>query len=185
MMAVKKAQKIKSKKCRICKTEYTPFLSTQKVCGTQCAYLLVKKDKEKKARKDLKEGRERLKTKSDHLNECQKAFNAYIRERDKNEPCISCGTEKPDIQYCAGHYLTRGGHPELRFSELNVHKQCNKNCNLQLSGNISGYRPRLLEKIGQSKLDWVEGPQQAQNWTVEDIKEMKKYFKERLKEIKE
>jgi len=139
---------IKSKICTICDKEYTPFTSTAKVCSVPCAIEATNLNKEKKLqrdikaskkleRKDLRERKDKLKSRSDHLRECQTACNAYIRERDKGLPCISCGTQKPDIQYCAGHFKTRGGHPELRFHPMNINKKCNKRCNLMLSGNIS------------------------------------------------
>ena len=128
----------------------------------------------------LKEGRERLKTLSDHLNEAQTACNAYIRYRD-GKKCISCGTEKPEIQYCAGHFKTRGAHSALRFHPFNIHSQCNKNCNLMKSGNIAEYRPRLIEKIGLDNVEWLEGPHEIQKFTISDAKEIKAYYKEQLK----
>ena len=119
------------------------------------------------------------------MREAQTACNAYIRERDKNEPCISCGTTKPDIQYCAGHYKTRGGHHEIRFHPFNINLQCNKHCNLHLSGNITQYRPRLIDKIGLSNVEWLEGPHKAQHLTIDDIKEIKMYYRDQLKYLKE
>lgn len=177
---IKGRKPLKKKSCRICKTKFTPFSSLAVACSPMCAIEVVKEAKAKKQRKQLKEGREKLKTLTDHLNEAQKACNAYIRERDKGKPCISCGTMK-SVQYCAGHYKTRGAHPELRFHPLNIHKQCNQYCNLQLSGNISNYRPKLIEKIGISQVEWLEGHHEAQKFTIEDAKEIKAYYKEQLK----
>ena len=178
----------KSKKCKACGFLFTPFLSTQRTCGVSCAVIDVQEQhtahQERQARKDLKVGREKLKTKSDHLNDAQKACNAFIRERDKNEPCISCGTMKQDIQYCAGHYKTRGGHPELRFHPMNIHKQCNHRCNLHLSGNVPEYRLKLIKKIGLKNVEWLEGPHEAQNPTIEDIKDIRQWYKDQLKALK-
>jgi len=156
-----------------------PFSSMTKACSVPCSLELVEDQKRKIARKDLRDGRERLKTKSGHLADAQKAFNRYIRARDHDEPCISCGTRNPLIQYCAGHYFTVGGHPELRFEELNVHKQCNKNCNMELSGNIAAYRVNLVKKIGEPLMAWLEGPHQAKNYIIEDIKMLKAEFNAR------
>ena len=111
----------------------------------------------------------------------QQACNAYIRERDKKEPCISCGTTKQDIQYCAGHFKTRGSTPSLRFHPGNIHKQCNRYCNMALSGNVAAYRERLIEKIGLDYVLWLEGPQEAQNYDIEDLKLMKNWFKEQTR----
>lgn len=180
------------KTCCICKEEFAPFQTTQKTCGLKCAVEAVEQKKqrnlnrdiqkaEKVARKALRERKQALKSKAQWLNEAQVACNAYIRERDKNEPCISCGNEKSDIQYCAGHFKTRGGNPSLRFHPFNIHRQCNQYCNLQLSGNIQKYRPRLIEKIGLKNVEWLEGPHKAQNLTIDDIKEIKQYYKEQIK----
>ena len=183
---------MKSKKCKVCKAEYQPFNSLQKTCSVPCAIKHVEACRkaqearvQRERRKDTRQRREALKPRSYWLKLAQDACNAYVRERDKNEPCISCGTTKPDIQYCAGHYKTRGGSPELRFhAHFNIHKQCNQYCNLQLSGNISKYRESLVKKIGISQVEWLEGPHKAQNWTIEDIKAIREWYKDQLKQIK-
>jgi len=183
-------KQLKKKKCKICKTEFIPFNSLTKVCSSQCAYEFVQKENLRKTRKDEKaqrkqhrEAKNSLKSRSDWLREAQTVFNAYIRARDRGQPCISCKTEKPDIQFCAGHYLTRGGHPELRFSELNTNLQCNQYCNMRLSGNIRLYRINLIEKIGLKNVEWLEGRHEPQKWTIEEIKEIKLYYRDKLKAL--
>jgi hypothetical protein len=113
------------------------------------------------------------------LKEAQKAFNAFIRIRDKDDPCISCGRHH-EGQYHAGHFKTAGGFPELRFEELNCHKQCAP-CNNHLSGNIGEYIPRLIDKIGQDKFDWINGPHKAKKYTCEDLKDIEVKYKKKLK----
>ena len=182
---------MKKKKCRICKTEFEPFNSIQVWCSPQCGYELSKKKQEAKSKraeqefkKETRKRKDALKSKSDWLDDAQKACNAYIRERDKHKGCISCGTMNPDIQYCAGHFKTRGGHPELRFHPLNIHLQCNKNCNLMKSGNIAEYRPKLIERIGLDHVEWLEGPQEIQHLTIDDIKEIRQHYKDKLKQLR-
>jgi hypothetical protein len=101
----------------------------------------AKKQRTKKEKEDKKKAKEGIKSNTQLLNEAQKEFNAYIREVDKNEPCISC-QRFHDGQYHAGHYLSVGAHPELRFNEDNCHKQCSV-CNNHLSGNQLNYRKEL------------------------------------------
>ena len=184
----------KSRKCKECQEYFTPMNSTNSVCGWKCALLQVNRINERKAtiaskkvdsakKRDIALRKLALKSKSDHLRDAQAACNAYIRERD-GKICISCGTQKPDIQYCAGHYKTRGAHPSLRFHPFNISSQCNKRCNLMLSGNISDYRPNLINKIGLSNVEWLEGPHESQNLTIDDIKEIKEYYREQLKILK-
>ncbi len=133
--------------------------------------------KAKKAeRANTRVAKDKLKTRADWLREAQKEFNRYIRLRDHHEPCISCG--KPHAgQYHAGHYKSVGACPELRFNELNCHKQCSP-CNNHLSGNIIEYRKNLLLKIGDKAVDWIEGPHDPLKLTIDEIKEIKiKYRK--------
>lgn len=182
----------KPKKCRAatCRALFVPSRMGQAVCSPACAMIDAPRHapKARKAlieidRKEIKARKEKLKSRADHLKDTQHAFNAWIRARDAGQPCISCGTTA-DVQYCAGHYRTTGSCPELRFEPLNVHLQCNKNCNLSKSGNILGYRPRLLEKIGAEKLAWVEGPHKAKKYTVEQLKAMTADYRAKTRELK-
>ncbi|WP_205548615.1 recombination protein NinG [Pseudomonas carnis] len=182
----------KPKKCRVatCRASFVPSRMGQAVCSPACALIDGPRHapKARKAladieRKDIKVRKEKLKSRADHLKDTQHAFNAWIRARDAGQPCISCGTTA-DVQYCAGHYRTTGSCPELRFEPLNVHLQCNKNCNLSKSGNILGYRPRLLEKIGAEMLAWIEGPHEAKKYTVEELKAMTADYRAKTRELK-
>jgi len=98
--------------------------------------------------------------------------------------CISCFTEKETIQYCAGHYKTVGSHPELRFNPRNVRYQCNRRCNLELSGNITGqqgtlgYKAGIVLMYGQAELDYLDGPHEMTKYTCQDLIEIRaKYAK--------
>ena len=156
----------------------------QKVCGVNCSIEFAKLDKEKKFNKETRRLKEKAKTKAMWLKEAEKEFNRYIRARDYYDPCISCGTIK-DVQYAAGHYFTKGGHPELRFNEDNVHKQCNKHCNMELSGNIAAYRVELIKKIGLTRMEKLEGTHKPKHYTIDDIKKIKEKYKKLAKELEE
>lgn len=69
----------------------------------------------------------------------QEIFNEYIRLRDKDRPCISCGEIKT-LQ--AGHYWAVGGYDGLRFDEDNVHGEC-AGCNGFDDMHLIGYRDNL------------------------------------------
>ena len=104
------------------------------------------------------------------LKKAIKSFNEFIRLRDKNEHCISCGYvggSKPR-QFHAGHYKPAGGYSYLRFDENNVHKQCSI-CNNHLSGNLVPYRNALILKVGQQEVDRLEQPNQIKKWSVEEL----------------
>lgn len=79
-------------------------------------------------------------------------FNAWIRNRDKDEPCISCGSNS--IKQ-AGHFYSAGKHNGMRFNEDNCFGQCEK-CNYFLSGNLLNYRKNLEKKIGKERLEKLD-----------------------------
>lgn len=181
------------KRCPECRVMFTPSRSSQAVCGEiECAIAHGKSEKGQESarkafadigRRDIKVRKEALKSRADHLKDTQHAFNAWIRQRDIGQPCISCGTTA-DVQYCAGHYRTTAAAPELRFEPLNVHLQCNRNCNMGKSGNLLGYRPALIEKIGIEAVEWLEGPHGAKKYTIEELKVMTAEYRAKTKELK-
>lgn len=182
----------KAKKCRVasCGASFVPQRLGQAVCSPACAIkdAPANRDKAHKAmadvgRREIKVRKEKLKSRADFMKDTQTAFNAWVRERDAGQPCISCGTTA-DVQYCAGHYRTTAACPELRFDPLNVHLQCNRNCNMGKSGNLLGYRPRLLAKIGAEQLAWVEGPHAPKKYTVDDLKAMTADYRARVRDLK-
>tara|TARA_R100001480_G_scaffold146109_2_gene144553 strand:- start:15945 stop:16607 length:663 start_codon:yes stop_codon:yes gene_type:complete len=197
-----RAAKPKLKKCRMCPDRFSPMNSMQVVCGPSCALALAKKNaakdaeaKRKAQRRQDRERKEALLTVSDWTKKAQKAFNAYVRERDRNEPCIDCGEWGPDESwkaggsFDAGHYLSRGAFPELRFDPMNCHKQL-KSCNAG-SGKYArksrtvaaAYRERLIEKIGLAEVERLEGPHEPKRYRIEDLKQIEAHFKALTKEL--
>jgi len=188
-----------NRKCsmRGCKNEAkfsTPNLKAW--CSTECmmkyAVSVVKKEKQIKkleVKRDLKNRKAALDdTVPNWTKKAQKAFNAYIRARDESQPCISCGKVNPPYmgvggQWDCGHYRSVGSCPELRFEELNAHRQC-KHCNSFLSGNVVEYRINLINRIGIDKLEWIEGNHELNRYRVPELKEIEKKFKKKLKELK-
>ena len=139
----------KAKTCKACKHKFTPIQPLQCVCGFQCAISYANALSEKRkalealqSRRETKLRLDKFKTKSDWLKEAQTIFNKYIRLRDAASPCISCQRFHTG-QYHAGHFISTGHAPHLRFNEDNVHKQCSA-CNNYLSGNIRLYRANLF-----------------------------------------
>ena len=177
---------IKKTKCKIkaegCELLYTKWSVTQKCCNNPaCAIVLMQMEKEKKARKVYLSEKNRLKSKADWAREAQTAVNAYVRLRDKNEPCISCGRHH-NGQYHGGHYLSVGARPELRYEESNISKQCSP-CNNHLSGNIVLYRVNLIKKIGLDRVEWLEGNHEPKKYTIEELQEIKKLYQQKLKQL--
>lgn len=172
---------MRNKKCKVCKTTFTPARPLQAVCSPSCAIEKAKVMRERAAKKEYRAEKEKQKGRDEWIKDAQDAFNAYIRQRDADLPCISCGRHHQG-QYHAGHYRTRGAHPELRFNELNVHKQCAP-CNDHLHGNLINYRIELIKRIGQDKVDWLEGKHEPAKYTIEQLKAIKTEYTKKRKEL--
>ena len=182
LMGIFGMKRVKQKKCKHCKALFTPSKPIQTVCSIACAVAMAKKKREKVEKAADRQKRESLKSRSQWIKEAQTAFNAYIRLRDEKEPCISCGRHHGG-QYHAGHYLSTGARPELRFEPLNVHKQCQP-CNTHLHGNLILYRVNLIKKIGLEKVEWLEGLHEPKHYTIDDLKQIIQDSKKSTRELK-
>ena len=175
----------KLKKCIVCQAEFKQFKTTEKVCSLKCAIEHAKNvSKEVKAKewnKTKKIKKEALKTKQDYVKELQVIFNRFIRLRDKDEPCISCGKDSGKAEQ-AGHYRSVGSCPELRFCEDNVHGQCIK-CNMYLSGNLINYRLGLIKRCSLALVDWLELNHEPKHYTINELIELKEYYKQQIKKL--
>ena len=184
------ARERRKKRCKVCKTMFTPARDFQAVCGEiacAIAHAPANQVRARKAladveRREIKVRKEKLKSRAEHLKDTQTAFNAWVRERDAEQPCISCGRHHQG-KYDAGHYRTVGSNPALRFEPLNCHRQCSP-CNTQLSGNIVNYRITLVKRIGAEAVDWLEGPHEPKKYTVEDLKAMTADYRAKTRELK-
>lgn len=175
------AKAIKPKKCKVCAEAFVPVRSLQFVCGPLCGLKYAEKLRMKVNRKEYKEAKVKMKSRADWLKEAQTIFNKFIRLRDDRLPCISCSRHH-EGQYHAGHYKSVGAHGELRFHELNVHKQCAP-CNNHLSGNIVNYRMGMINKIGIDKVEWIEGNHQPLKLSIDEIRDLIAKYKLRIRNL--
>lgn len=95
------------------------------------------------------------------LKKAQEVFNKFIRDRDSDKGCISCGSEV----HHAGHYFSQGHHSALRFNEMNTNGQCLR-CNNFLHGNLINYRIGLVKRYGENKVLMLEnsGQSKVKKW---------------------
>lgn len=187
---------VKQKRCKICGELFVPVRGIQPTClafDCQLAYAnrsieKTKSRKEKSERKELKEAKEKLKTRRDYLKEAQIAFNAFIRERDKDRDCICCGRPlaKNAIGggFDCGHYRSVGSAPHLRFDERNAHGQ-SKQCNRYGAGRAVDYRIGLAARIGLEAVEALEADQTPRHYTIDELKAIKAHYRAKLKELKE
>ena len=171
----------KAKTCEVCERVFVPDRMGQIVCRPACAMARVRNAK-KAERESVRARKEAIKSKANWAREAQTAFNAWIRARDEGLPCISCGRHHQG-QWHAGHYLSTGARPELRYTESNVHRQCAP-CNTHLSGNAVLYRIGLINRIGADAVAWLEGPHELPKWTADDYRAIRDTYRQKLKEMK-
>ena len=172
--------------------------STAIACSYPCAKAWVDARSEKlaKQREQMvkkierqidKERREKLKTRNDYIKEAQVAFNAYIRERDKNQTCICCGKPLGESQlgggFDCGHYRSTGSAPHLRFNEDNAHGQT-KFCNRYRAGNAVDYRLGLIKRIGLERVEALEADNEPAKWSIDELKAIREHYRKKLKELK-
>lgn len=181
----------KTKKCRSCKLAFEPLRPMQIACSIACSVKLAAEKRARKAAQEAREERrsrrealERVKTRGEHLREAQAAFNAFVRLRDAELPCISCG--RPATwkgQWDCGHYRSRGSSPATRFDLSNCNKQCGP-CNVYLSGNLVEYRKGLIAKVGMAEVERLEGPQPPLKLTIPEIIELKVFYRAEARRLK-
>ena len=112
--------------------------------------------KEKAARADLRARKKEIMTRSQWYDKLQKLVNQWVKFRDKDQPCCTCGTTNQKIKYDAGHFIPQKGYDPRRFELTNIHKQCSMQCNQHGSGKRAEYREFIKEKYGEDHLFWIE-----------------------------
>lgn len=109
-------------------------------------------------------------------SKADKYFAKFIRERDKDKTCVTCGGG--GVKDC-GHFLSRR-FESTRYDEKNAHGQCQK-CNRYEYGNQYQY--------GQ-QIDKMYGPGTAEGLLLKsrmlckrnrnDFETIAKYYKDKL-----
>lgn len=173
-------------KAKGCRARFVRLSKGHRACSVEHARLVVAQDKAEKARKEARE----LKTAKDDakplghwLKLTEAVVNAFVLQRDRERPCISCGTFKT-VQWEAGHYRNVGSYPEIRFDLRNITKQCHR-CNCDLHGNKDNYRIGYVERNGQEPMDWLEGPHPTANYTREGLAQLRAEVRRLGREMKE
>lgn len=180
----KKLANPKQKKCKHCKEMFTTERPMQSCCNIHCS---IEYAKAQKIKRDGADKRKALKVFNDSDKNVLKrkaiqVFNAYIRARDKDKPCVSCGYKDGARQIHAGHFRPAGNVAILRFDERNVHAQCSI-CNNHLSGNLVNYRKELINRIGLDQVEELEATNKPKQYTIEEYAEIIKTYKAKIKEL--
>jgi hypothetical protein len=181
---------MKYKKCKVCKTNFTPIQFAQSVCGYKCAIIHAKNLKAQKEQREWNKEKsvlkDKLKTLSQYEAEAKISFQKWIRLRDIDLPCISCGNSNT-TDWAGGHFYSAGMYSGFMFDERNVHKQCNTHCNKHLSGNLLEYRKGLIKRYGEdfvTNLDNISDSKRNYKFTKEELIAKKLQYDIKIKEIK-
>lgn len=180
-----KAAKPKTRKCAVkgCANRFAPRSITHKACGPECAAAIAVAERKRLDAKQTRERKQALKTRADWERDTQTAVNAYVRlGRDADKTCISCGRWH-DGQWHAGHYLSRGARPGLRYIEANIAKQCMP-CNVHLSGNQVNFRLGLIARIGLAAVEALEADDKPRKYSIDELKAIRDEYRGKLKALK-
>lgn len=187
--------------CKICKTRFKPATLYEWWCSEEHKEELItklanearqkriqqqerqRKETTQQERRSLKVRKLAVQPRSYFIKQAQQAVNAYIRERDKHLPCVSCGTLSA-AQWDAGHYRTTAAAPQLRFDPRQIWKQCSV-CNQHKSGNLVPYRAELIRRIGLAEVESIEGNHDRHRWTIEECKAIKAEYVQKLKDLRQ
>lgn len=176
-------RKPKTRKCKVCKTPFVPFDSMRTWCSIDCGAQLALKLLEAKKEREARSERKRLAEQKaacmpiqKRLKRAETAVNRYVRARDHHLGCCSCDKGPHwDGQWHASHFKSVGSNSRLRFNLWNIHKGCSE-CNHQRSGNIAGYEPRLVKKIGAERVDWLKCQNGVTKYAPEYLDRLTKVF---------
>jgi hypothetical protein len=182
--------------CKFCGNSFLQLRPMQAVCSPICATKLVRRQKAEKTNEKVRD-RARLRELDPirkHRARAQDAFNKFIRERDFDQPCISCGERNPPVlpggQWDAGHFLGRGAYPELAFEEDNCHKQC-KSCNAgggkfahKAKTVNAKYEEAILVRIGPDRVAALRVPRPAKKYTRDDYAQITKTYNAKTRELR-
>jgi len=173
------------RRCKICRGKFTPAFDNIRWCCPEHGALFgvqelerkrekQAKDKAKKERIEWRKRKASTKPLKHWEDMTQRVVNDYIRERDYDRPCISCGTWDT-VQWEAGHYRSRGKASHIRYNDDNIHKQCHQ-CNVQLSGNQQQYRIFLIEKIGAERVEALENNNTPHRYSLEELESIRRHY---------
>jgi hypothetical protein len=157
-------------------------LHAEKVRAQQKAKAL----RQERARDKAK--REGMKTYPQLVREAQKSFNEWVRLRDVDLPCICCGRwPKANAgiggDWDAGHYLSRGSHPHLKFDVRNVFKQL-KGCNRPGGTTAAAFRIGVIARIGLEAVEALEADNEIRKLTHDDLRTIKQKYAALSRELK-
>lgn len=128
----------------------------QKVKQVKRYHETVSKNKEVKDQKlKYKAKKKELITRSAWYQKLQVVVNRYVKRRDIDKACCTCGTCGDHLKYDAGHYIAVGKNIDLRFELTNIHLQCSIKCNVFGRGMPVEYGEFIKAVYGEGHYNWL------------------------------
>lgn len=186
-------------RCAHCRAKFTPERPGQ-IVHVECVEAWTEAQAAKRERAEAKAARaaakveraetrrrkEAIKTLAVLHKEAQHAFNAFIRARDADKPCICCGLplSAGDVGglYDCGHYRSVGSAGHLRYDERNAHAQ-RKQCNRWGAGRAVEYRVGLIARIGLAAVEALEADNRVHHWTHDELRAIRDEYRAKLKQL--
>ena len=183
-------------RCKHCKVKFSPE-DARKRLHDECIEPWMAAFREKQKRKamaahrakqkveraEIRRRRDGLKSPTKWEQECLAIVQKIARLRDRHDGCISCHMgANYGGQWHGSHFRPAGNNSAVMFNLWNIHKACAQ-CNLFKGGNISAYRPRLIEKIGLERVEWLESQTQVVKRDVGYLMRFKKVMGKRLRRM--
>lgn len=180
----------REKKCKVCGTPFHTILGFRNWCSPVCGSVLAEEKRSKavkvaavKERKADAIKRETQKTPTQLETECRAIVQKIARIRDRDDGCISCHMPANYGGLWHGsHFRPAGNNAAVQFHLWNIHKSCAQ-CNLFKGGNLSAYRPSLVQKIGTDRVEWLESQTQVVKTSVPYLIRFKVVMSKRLRRI--
>jgi hypothetical protein len=188
-------------RCAYCKAHFEPERQSQ-IVHVECVEAYVEAQAEKRARVEAKAAlmaakvdraedrkkRDQDKDVYDLIAEADKAFGAFIRERDRQagHPCISSGRPlkwSAGNQVDAGHYRSKGAASHLRYNEDNCHAQSKKD-NRYGAGQAVEYRIKLIQRIGLERVEALESDNAVKKWDRDELRAIKAKYRDLANKLK-
>ena len=108
-------------------------------------------------------------------------FNAFIRLRDRDKPCIYCGGGQHEPN--AAHYFTKNRFSGYMFNENNVFGACAVCNNLD---NQEAFRANMIFRIGIEAVEKLEAGANSnrfRKFARYELKEIAEIYKLKIKEL--
>jgi len=163
---------IKQKKCRICKTKFTPTRALQPTCNEyECklAYAVEHANKaiERKKKAETKVLKEKT---TNWKNKLQTKVQEIARLIDKGLPCIARGNSK---QLHGGHVLPKKGNECARFNLHNIHRQGAHSNHFQNDDAVM--REGIKREYGEEYLEFIMSLAKQPVPKLNELEYMEKY----------